>query len=62
MEKIRTLSQELWYVLTGALAVWSILELIWPGVILAYINMNVVLIFWLINSIILLVIQNNKHG
>ena len=45
---------ELFYVLTGALLIFSCLEIIWPGIVLAYLNLNYVLIFWLINGIIIL--------
>jgi len=47
-------SQELFYVLTGALVIFSCMEIIWPGIILAYLNINFVLILWLINGIIFL--------
>jgi hypothetical protein len=45
---------ELFYVLTAALVIFVGLELIWPGVVLAYINLNWVLILWLVCGIIIL--------
>lgn len=51
--------KEIFYMLTAALAVFVILELVWPGVILAYININWVLIFWLFVGIVILTSSHN---
>ena len=45
---------ELFCVLTGAILIFAGLEIFWPGVITAYLNLNYVLIFWLIIGIITL--------
>lgn len=45
---------ELFYVLTGAVIIFACLEIFWPGIVLAYLNLNYVLIFWLIIGIIIL--------
>lgn len=45
---------ELFYVLTGALLIFAGLEIFWPGIVLAYLNLNYVLLFWLIIGIIIL--------
>ncbi|MFH1583171.1 MAG: hypothetical protein ABIB72_02535 [Candidatus Falkowbacteria bacterium] len=45
---------ELFYVLTGAVLIFACLEIFWPGIVLAYLNLNYVLIFWLIIGIIIL--------
>mgnify|MGYP001567113296 CR=1 FL=1 len=45
---------ELFYVLTGAWLILACLELFWPGIILAYLNLNYVLLVWLIIGIIIL--------
>ena len=45
---------ELFYVLTGAILIFACLEIFWPGIVLAYLNLNYVLIFWLIVGIIIL--------
>jgi hypothetical protein len=45
---------ELFYVLTAALVIFIIMELIWPDVVLAYINLNWVLLLWLVCGIIIL--------
>lgn len=52
---------ELFYVLTSALVVFIALEIIWPGVVLAYININWVLILWLITVIIILIDNKIKR-
>lgn len=56
--KIQLIFNELFYVLTGASVVFAILEIVWPGVVLAYININWVLILWLLNGMIILLINN----
>jgi len=45
---------ELFYCLSGAILLFAFLEIIWPGIILAYLNLNYLLIFWLIAGIIIL--------
>lgn len=52
--KINSVLKEIFYVLTGALVVFAFLELVWPGVVLAYINLNWVLILWLLDGILIL--------
>lgn len=51
---IRAFFHELFYVLTGALLIFTVLEIFWPGIVLAYLNLNYVLLFWLIIGIIIL--------
>lgn len=51
--------KEFFYVLTGALVVFAVLELVWSGVVLAYININWVLIFWLAIGIVILIKSHN---
>ena len=53
--------RELFYALTGALVIFVIMELSWPGIILAYINMNWLLIFWLIVGIVILVVDRKQR-
>jgi hypothetical protein len=54
--------QETFYVLTGALIVFVLMEIVWPGIVLAYININWVLIFWLLNVILLLTINSKNNA
>lgn len=53
---IKIISQELFYVLTVVLIIFFVIELLFPGMVLAYININWVLIFWVINVILILVL------
>lgn len=55
MPHFNKIVKEIFYVLTGTLSVFVLMELVWPGVVLAYININWVLIIWLIVSIIIIV-------
>lgn len=59
MKKSASILKEIFYVLTGALVAFVLLEIAWPGVVLAYININWVLIFWVFIGIIVLIIDNN---
>lgn len=59
-ENITAIMHELFYALTGALVLFTIMEIASPGIILAYINLNWVLIFWLIVGIVLLLFNENK--
>lgn len=52
--------KELFYALTVSLVVFLFLEIIWPGVVLAYININWVLIFWFAIGIVLLLKVRNS--
>ncbi|MBU1901910.1 hypothetical protein KKG82_06130, partial [Patescibacteria group bacterium] len=58
--KIKTIARELFYVLTGALVIFCAMELAWDRVVLAYININWVLILWGINVMVLLIISKDK--
>lgn len=54
MEILKIYLYEFFYVLTGALTIFVALEIIWPGVVLAHININWVLIIWLIDGIFIM--------
>jgi hypothetical protein len=56
----KQITEETFYTLTGALVVFVLLEIIWPGIVLAYININWVLILWLINGMLLLSFAGGK--
>ncbi|HOZ55863.1 MAG: hypothetical protein BWY51_00423 [Parcubacteria group bacterium ADurb.Bin316] len=45
---------EFFYILSGALLIFILLEIIWSGIVLAYININWVLLFWLLDVIFIL--------
>ena len=50
--------KELFYVFTGALVVFCFLEIIITNLVLAYININLVLIIWFVNGILILTKKN----
>lgn len=56
---INFILREFFYVLTGAIVIFSLLEIIWPGVVSAYINLNWILIFWLVAGIVVLTTFDN---
>ncbi len=58
---ILSIAKELFYTLTGTILIFVIMELLWTGIVLAYININWVLIFWLIVGIVILVLENRKQ-
>jgi hypothetical protein len=62
MKNIDTIAFEMFYFLSLALAVLAILELIWPGLVSAYMNINFVLILWLINGMIILFKPEKNDG
>ncbi len=62
MNKLVITIKELFYILTFSLIIFSGLEIIWPRLVLAYINLNLVLALWLVNGIILLVINKKKES
>jgi len=59
MKNIYLILRELFYVLTASLVVFSVLELIWPNMILGYVSMNWILLAWLINGILLISLYDN---
>lgn len=58
---ILEISKELIYVLTAAILIFSLLESVWPGVVSAYLNMNWLLILWLVDGILLLALSEKNH-
>jgi len=51
--------KELFYMITGALVIFCFLEIISPNLVLAYVNINWILIVWFFNGIIILINTNN---
>ena len=51
--------KELFYTFTGALVIFCFLEIISPNLVLAYVNINWILIVWFFNGIIILINTNN---
>ena len=57
----RTIIKELYYASTAAVLIFTALEFAHPGIVLAYININHVLLFWLVLVIVLIVKPNKIH-
>jgi len=51
--------KEIFYTITGALVIFCFLEIISPNLVLAYVNINWILIVWFFNGIIILINTNN---
>lgn len=49
--KVIEYSRELFYFFSIAIIIFFLLEIFWPGIVLAYFNINILLFFWLINLI-----------
>ena len=54
---MRLILQEIFYILSASLVVFGVLEILWSNVILFYINLNLVLILWFLNGIMLLALK-----
>jgi len=52
--------QELFYALSGALALFMILELIKPQIVIVYLNLGFWLLLWCLNAMILLLFKKLK--
>jgi len=50
-DKIIKYNQELFYFFSLAIVVFFLLEIFFPGIVLAYFNVNILLFLWLINFI-----------
>lgn len=49
--KVIEYSRELFYFFSIAIIIFFLLEIFWPGIVLAYFNINILLFFWLINLV-----------
>jgi len=54
-KNLALISREIFYFFSVALTLFIIMEMIWPNVILAYFNLNYLLVLWLISGIISLI-------
>jgi hypothetical protein len=52
---LKIIKQEIFYFLSILLAAFIVLEVIWPNIILVYLNLNWLLVLWLISGITLLI-------
>lgn len=60
MQKVFDIIIELFYVLTASLFIFIVFELFWPRLVLAYLDINLILIFWLIIGIF--IVLNKRLG
>lgn len=60
-ENFKIILTEIFYFLSLALAIFFVLEIIIPGIVLAYVNLNWILILWVIIGIIILGFNSNKN-
>jgi cell division protein FtsW (lipid II flippase) len=59
INKIDLYSRELFYVLNGAIFIFFVMELIKPRIVLAYFNLNYLLIIWVFLAIV--IVSRNKQ-
>jgi hypothetical protein len=55
---LQTFFQESFYVLLAAIVVFGVLELFWPRLVLAYININWLLIGWVVSGIVVIIVND----
>lgn len=58
--RYKIIAQEIFYILSSALLVFTALEMIWPRVVLAYIDLSWVLLIWLIIGIFIIVTKEKS--
>lgn len=57
---LKTILIEIFYVLSAGLLIFYLMEFTFPGIVLAYFNLNLVLILWLIVGIVLVLMKNKE--
>lgn len=55
MDKSRLVIRELFYFFTALTGVFITMEIIWPNIILAYFNLNYLLLLWLMSGSLMLI-------
>ncbi len=58
---IKHFFQELFLVLLAAIIIFSVLELIWPRMVLSYININWLLLGWVVSGIVIVIINRQPQ-
>ncbi len=56
-KKTAILIQEIFYAASVAVAAFYILEIVWPGVVFSRLDLDLVLLFWLLIGIVLLALN-----
>jgi len=59
---MRIMAKELFYASGSAFLIYFIMEIFWPGIVLSYVNINWVLLLWLITVILIVLLPNKKNG
>lgn len=59
---MRIIAKELFYVSGLAFLIYFVMEIFWPGIVLSYVNINWVLILWLITAILIILLKSNKKN
>lgn len=62
MNNFYLIFRELFYVISLAIVVFATMEFLWPKIILAYFNLNILLIAWFINAIVMLALSNEVNN
>lgn len=52
-KKFSIMTREVFYLLTAAVGIFIIMEICWPNLILAYFNLNWLILLWLISALVL---------
>ena len=59
--KIYLFFREFFWALLGSLIIFACLEVVWPGIVLAYINLNFILLVWLLAGIVIISFKQEKR-
>lgn len=57
-KNLAIISREIFYFFTALVVLAVFLEIIWPNIILAYLNLNYIIVLWLVSGFISLI--NNR--
>lgn len=55
--RLYSIIKEFFYTISGALVIFSAMEILKPDIVLGYLNLNWLLIIWILNGIVLLIIS-----
>ncbi|MCX6799950.1 MAG: hypothetical protein NT091_02280 [Candidatus Falkowbacteria bacterium] len=58
-KNIHPLIKEIFYFLTVTLSIFVGMELFWPKIVLAYLNINIVVVAWVFSAIVLFLSKKN---
>jgi hypothetical protein len=61
MTLFRLIIREAFFAVSAAVVVLFVMEAVWPNLVLAYLNLNLILIFWLIIGIVRIITVETKE-